>query len=93
MEKSKQLIPNRLRKKRREFGYSLRQVAYLMAIQNPADIAQWEQGTKLPNATNLCKLCALYRTSLHELYYEYQNTLKQDIALKEYHLFDSNAIQ
>lgn len=88
MEKVKTLIPNRLRKKRRQFGYSLRQVAHLIDIKNPADIAQWENGLKLPSSTNLCKLCALYRTSINELYYEYQNKIKQDITLKEYQLLD-----
>jgi transcriptional regulator with XRE-family HTH domain len=89
MEKATTLIPNRLRQKRREFGFSLRQVAYLIEVRNPADIGQWEKGVKMPSAPNLCKLCALYRTGLNELYNEYQNKVKQNITLKEYQLFDT----
>ncbi len=87
MEQVRQLIPNRLRKLRRHFGYTQKQVAHLIGVRNPSDIAQWEQGAKLPNTVNMFKLCALYRTSCNELYYETLNGYKQEITLKEYKLF------
>ncbi len=88
MEQVQQLIPNRLRKLRRHFGYSRKQVAFLIGIANPSDVTQWEHGLKLPSGINLLKLSALYRTSCNELYYDVLNRYKQEITMKEHVLFN-----
>ncbi|MBI2274191.1 MAG: helix-turn-helix transcriptional regulator [Bacteroidetes bacterium] len=88
MEQVQQLIPNRLRKLRFRFGYTQKQVAFLISVGNPSDIARWENGSKMPNAANMLKLSALYRTSCNELYYDVLNRYKQDITMKEHVLFN-----
>jgi hypothetical protein len=88
MEQVHTLIPNRLQKLRMHFGYSLKEVAFIIGIRNPYDISQWEQGITLPNATNMLKLSALYRTSCNELYYDLLNRFKQEITMKEHRLFE-----
>jgi transcriptional regulator with XRE-family HTH domain len=83
MEQSKKLFPNKLRHYRREFGFKLKDVAYLIEVQNPADIGCWERGRKMPSTLNLLKLCALYRASPDFLYQEYTNALKRSITERE----------
>lgn len=89
MEQVEKLIPNRLRKLRFHFGYSQKQVAHLIGVRNASEIGEWEQGTKMPTASNLLKLCAVYRTSCNDLYYDLVNQYKQEITMKEHTLFDA----
>ncbi|SJZ77850.1 helix-turn-helix domain-containing protein [Sediminibacterium ginsengisoli] len=83
------LVPNRLRRLRKQFGYTKRDVAEFLGLKNSSDIAKWEEGVKLPRGGNLLKLCALYRTSSNELYYDLINEYKKQITLKEYKRFDT----
>jgi transcriptional regulator with XRE-family HTH domain len=83
MDQAKRLIPNRLRRHRKIFGYKLKEVAFLIGIKNPADIAQWEKGVKLPTAINLLKLSIIYRTFPNALYDEFMRNLKEEIIVKE----------
>lgn len=83
MEQDKKLIPNRLRTHRRIYGYRQKEVAHLISIKNPAEIARWEKGVKLPNTLNLLKLSIIYRTIPNELYFEFIQEMKKDIVKRE----------
>ena len=83
MEREKNTIPNRLRYYRKRFGYSRKQVAALLVLNSPSDVARWERGVNMPTSMSLLKLCALYRTSANDLYYDVVNELKKQVVMKE----------
>jgi len=80
-------IPNMLRRNRRLLGYSQKQVAQLLGLQDAQHISAWEKGKKLPSTINLLKLCVLYRTWPHDLYDEFVASLQTSLRQKEIDLF------
>src|SRR6266536_6234707 len=55
-----------LARARERAGFSQDEVAILVGQQRPV-ISNWESGTRRPNAQQLAKLAAIYRTTVAEL--------------------------
>ncbi len=67
---SRKYIPNCLRKSRKRAGFKQQTVAKKLNVSRSV-ISDWEKGLRMPNATNLLRLSALYRTLVNELYYDF----------------------
>lgn len=65
------------------FGYTQKQIAKMLNIHNPSQIAQWEKGSQMPNAKNVFMLSLIYRTFPNSLYPEYFSELKEIVRIKE----------
>jgi transcriptional regulator with XRE-family HTH domain len=71
--------PNILRVTRQNAGYQQKQVAKSLGYRTATTLNDWESEWKLPNSTNLMKLCIIYNKTPKELYPEYYERIKQDI--------------
>ena len=79
MEHARRRIPNRLRQKRKFYGYRLKEVAHYLGHTGTGRLIEWEQGRAMPSLINLLKLSILYHTIPFELYYDLYTELKQDL--------------
>ena len=50
------------------YGYSQREVATKIGLNNGNPLSEWELGKKYPSMQNLFKLCIVYRTLPSSLY-------------------------
>lgn len=62
--------PNRLKKYRCMYGYTQKQVAEILGMNQSNLISEWEKGITSPSLNNLLKLANLYHTLIEELYNE-----------------------
>lgn len=68
MNKRKEIVPNNLREYRLKAGLTQKQVALKIGVNNQERICHWEKGRNMPSATNLIKLCKLYKIELAKIY-------------------------
>ena len=71
-------FPNRLKKYRRLFCLSQKQVAAVLGLPDTSTLCRWEKGITLPNLIVLFKLARLYKALPTEMYGE----LWQESALE-----------
>lgn len=76
-------IPNRLKKYRSMMGYTQKDVAKMLGIENTCRLSRWEKGFALPNVINLFKLSILYRTLPEELYRDISSELRDTLRKSE----------
>lgn len=67
---------------RQNAGYSQLHVAKTLGHSNAVSLCAWENEQKMPNGTNLIKLCILYNKTPRELYPQYC-----EIIVEEYFSF------
>jgi DNA-binding XRE family transcriptional regulator len=70
-------LAHRLRKYRKEAGYSQAGAARLIGV-TPTQLMEWEKGKRIPLSGNLLLLGMLYHRQIEDLYYE----LRMDLAQK-----------
>jgi transcriptional regulator with XRE-family HTH domain len=81
MENSR--FPNRLRKYRRLFCFSQKQVAIMLGLTDTSPLSRWEKGISLPNLVYLFRLARIYKTMPSEMYFELWQNVSKEIGAKE----------
>ena len=84
MEQSR--FPNRLKKFRRLFCFSQKQVASMLGLTDTSPLSRWEKGLLLPNIGHLFRLARIYKTMPNELYFDLWQNISQEIISKEKNL-------
>jgi transcriptional regulator with XRE-family HTH domain len=75
-------IPNRLRKFRKMSGYSQKQVAFFLGVENAGMISRWENGSRFPSPVNIFRLAALYHTMADALYFDLIKVVRREIQVR-----------
>ncbi|OPY73241.1 MAG: Helix-turn-helix domain protein [Syntrophorhabdus sp. PtaU1.Bin002] len=75
-------IPNCLRKCRKIAGYSQKQVALLLGIENAGMISRWENGSCFPSPVNIFRLAAVYHTMADALYIDLLRAVRREIQAR-----------
>lgn len=83
MEREGRHIPNRLTKHRMIHGVRQKDVADWLGHKSTAQLSQWENGDTMPTLINLFRLCCIYATAPHELYYELFKEQQAFVALRK----------
>jgi len=73
-------IPNDGRCFRELSQHDLKDVAFLIGIQNPNRISEWEQGKSKPSMDNLIKLSIVYEVLPDQMYYNLRAKYVKEIA-------------
>lgn len=79
----KKRIPNLLRRYRKARGLSQRQAARILGVGSTSMISRWEKGISLPNALNVFKLAALYRTMADPMFPNLTRMLREKLLKRE----------
>lgn len=88
MEQSR--FPNRLKKYRRYFLFSQKEVAALLGLPDTSPLSRWEKGLVFPNIAHLFRLCRIYKTMPQELYSDLWRKVSDEIAVAEKNLLAQN---
>ena len=75
-------IPNGLRKFRKMSGYSQKQVAFFLGVENAGMISRWEKGSRFPSPVNIFRLAALYHTMSDALYFDLIRVVRKEIQAR-----------
>ncbi|OPY74200.1 MAG: Helix-turn-helix domain protein [Syntrophorhabdus sp. PtaU1.Bin050] len=75
-------IPNSLRKFRKMSGYTQKQVAFFLGIENAGMISCWENGARFPSPVNIFRLAAIYHTMADALYIDLIRTVRREIQVR-----------
>jgi len=75
-------IPNGLRKFRKMNGYSQKQVAFFLGVENAGMISRWEKGSRFPSPVNIFRLAALYHTMADALYFDLIRVVRKEIQAR-----------
>lgn len=73
-------FPNRLKKYRRYFSFSQKEVAKLLGLNDTSPLSRWEKGLVFPNISYLFRLCRIYKTMPQELYAELWENVTKEIS-------------
>jgi len=76
-------FPNRLKKYRRTFFFSQKEVAAILGLKDTSPLSRWEKGISFPGLIHLFRLCRIYKTLPSELYVELWQSISKEIAAKE----------
>jgi transcriptional regulator with XRE-family HTH domain len=79
----KKRVYNNLYYHRRIWGYTLKDVAFLLGIASTSIISRWEKGIEAPSHANFLILAYIYRTPCERLYWEYRQELIAPIHERE----------
>jgi transcriptional regulator with XRE-family HTH domain len=79
-------FPNRLKKYRRYFCFSQKEVAQVLGLSDTSPLSRWEKGLVFPNISYLFRLCRLYKTMPQELYAELWENVSSDMAKAQINL-------
>ena len=75
-------IPNNLRKFRKISGYTQKQVAFFLGVENAGMISRWENGLRFPSPVNIFRLAALYHTMVDALYFNLLRAVRREIQVR-----------
>lgn len=75
-------IPNNLRKFRKMSGYTQKQVAFFLGVENAGMISRWEKGLRFPSPVNIFRLAALYHTMVDALYFSLLRVVRREIQVR-----------
>ena len=75
-------IPNNLRKFRKISGYTQKQVAFFLGVENAGMISRWEKGSRFPSPVNIFRLAALYHTMADALYFNLLRAARKEIQVR-----------
>jgi len=64
-------------------GLKQKDVAKILGIKSASMVSRWENGSRMPNARNLFRLAALYRTMVDFLFVDQLREIKKDIYKRE----------
>jgi transcriptional regulator with XRE-family HTH domain len=84
-------IYNNLRLRRKQLGYTLQQVAFLLELTDTSMLSRWERGKSRPSFDNLFRLSVIYGTAIDSLYLDYRNDVRLQIKERHQLLFGSPA--
>src|ERR1017187_1647457 len=76
-------FPNRLKKYRRLFCFSQREVASMLGLKDPSPLSRWEKGISLPGLMHLFRLSRIYKTMPSEMYFDLWQNISNEISVKE----------
>ena len=85
-------IPNSLRKFRKMSGYTQKQVAFFLGIENCGMISRWENGSRFPSPVNIFRLAAIYHTMADALYFDLIRVVRKEIQVRRDELEARGAI-
>lgn len=69
--------PNNLRLYRQKAGLRQIDVGHLIGVDFMDRVSRWENGSSMPNMTNLFRLAALYKVSPQDLYQDLWQGIKK----------------
>jgi transcriptional regulator with XRE-family HTH domain len=75
-------FPNRLKKYRRLFCLSQKEVATILGLKDTSPLSRWEKGLSLPNLVQLFRLARIYQAMPNELYFDLWQIISKEIAAK-----------
>ena len=81
-ERDYRSIPNSLRKFRKMSGYTQKQVAFFLGVENAGMISRWENGSRFPSPVNIFRLAALYHTMADALYFNLLRIVRREIQVR-----------
>jgi transcriptional regulator with XRE-family HTH domain len=84
MENSR--FPNRLKKYRRLFCFSQKEVAMLLGLKDTSPLSRWEKGVSLPGLIHLFRLSRIYKALPTEMYLDLWQHISKEISVKEHDL-------
>lgn len=82
MEHAGRHFPNTLRRHRKLWKYSQKEVSLLLGHKDSTRLSKWESGEALPGPLNLIKLGIIYHTIPTEFYFEYYSKTRNTIFKK-----------
>ena len=83
MEEESKNRPNCLKKYRKARGLKQKDAARILGVKSASMLSRWENGSCMPNAMNLFRLAALYRTIVDSLFIDQLREIKMDIYKRE----------
>jgi transcriptional regulator with XRE-family HTH domain len=83
-------FPNRLKKYRRLFCFSQKEVATMLGLKDTSPLSRWEKGISLPNILHLFRLSRIYKTMPSEMYFDLWQSISKEILAKENNLLAQN---
>ena len=75
-------VPNNIRYYRRRANLKLYELAHLVNNSSPANLANWERGTKVPSLDNLLKLSEALKVPPELLFLDRLKKIREDIRLR-----------
>ena len=78
--------PNRLKKFRRLFCFSQKEVARLVGLADASLLSRWEKGISLPTLVYLFRLARIYKTMPTEMYTDLWQLVSNEMTVKENNL-------
>ncbi len=81
MENSR--FPNKLKKYRRLFCFSQKEVAAILGLKDTSPLSRWEKGISLPGLMHLFRLSRIYTTMPSEMYFDLWQTISKEVSAKE----------
>jgi len=84
MEKCR--FPNRLKKYRRLFCLSQKEVASMLGLKEASPLSRWEKGITLPGIMDLFRLSRIYKALPTEMYFDLWQHISKEISVKENNL-------
>lgn len=82
MARTHKIILNRLRKFRKQMGFTQMEVAIMLGYKCTSQLSRWEEGLAMPSIINLFKLSVIYGRLPTDLYLDLYLNLKQVLAAK-----------
>jgi transcriptional regulator with XRE-family HTH domain len=79
----RELIFNQLRKYRKARGLKQCEAARILGFADSSLISKWERGVRLPSATQIFRLAALYRVLVDALFIDVLRTIRDEIQSLE----------
>lgn len=75
--------------RRKQMGYTLKQVAFLLGLKDTSMLIRWEHGVCPPSFDYLLSLAVIYGTAVDSLYMDHRNELRLKIKERHQLLFGS----
>jgi transcriptional regulator with XRE-family HTH domain len=75
-------LPNRIRKNRREYRYTIKELAEMLNI-SPSVCSRYEDGSVQPTMEVLCDMADLFNTTIDELYFDFKLQRRKERKDKE----------
>ncbi len=83
MSEEKNVLKNNLLRYRLLFGYSQREIAYMLGLNSTSVIGRWEQGLAAPDLENAMRLSVIYKTLTEELYFDLRKSIINEFTIKD----------
>ena len=76
-------FPNRLKRYRRLFSFSQKEVAALLGLNDTSPLCRWEKGISLPGVMHLFGLARIFKVMPNEMYFDLWQNISKEISVKE----------